>query len=167
MPGPHFLVTHDEDCQAGLVIRGAYREFVRAVDTRPRFALAWADAEPRGLIVGSLHLRDSWAADAAALAAQLAEFGAALRRMRSLSGGVVEVALGGRWLEHRQEILILKDPSAIVLADFRREHGLDMKAAGEHTCAGRQPTPLTRSWTTGPRLDLGRAPSSGPGASCR
>lgn len=88
-------VTHDLHCQVGLIIRGEYRDFARAVDTRPRFALAWIDAEPRGLVVGSVHLRDSWTADAAVLAALLAEFGGALGRTRSLGDDGVEVAIGG------------------------------------------------------------------------
>lgn len=35
LPGPHLLVTHDAHCQVGLIVKGDYQEFVRAIDTRP------------------------------------------------------------------------------------------------------------------------------------
>lgn len=140
-------MTHDQHCQVGLVIRDPYRDCVRAVAIGARYALAWIDAQPKGLLVGSIHLRVAWSADSEALAAQLSDFDKAYQRTRAAAGDQVEVALGGDWNLHRPTLEARSAPlcwrtaraaEAWRSAPLPEAHGDDLRKREE-----------TRSWTIG------------------
>lgn len=103
-----------------------------------RYALAWIDAQPEGLVVGSIHLRDACSADSTVLEEQLKDFGEALPRMRSLGGDRIEVAISGDWNVRRPDLEVEGSERAAVLADFARRHGLKVHALGRSTW--RRPT---------------------------
>lgn len=124
-----------------------YKDYVRSLETGGRHALAWIGAQPRGLIAGSLHLKDGWSADADALEVQLRDFEAVLQRMREISGATVEVALGGDWNIDRADLETEASERAAVLADFLRRRGLEVRAEA-HGADQTRPA-ATGSWTTG------------------
>lgn len=113
------------------MIRGTHKDYVRPLDPGSRYALTWVDAQHIGLIVGSIHLKDDWTADAEASEAQLKDFETALQRMREVA--TVEVALGGDWNVDRTDLETEPSARAAVLADFVRRHGLEARASGRGT----------------------------------
>lgn len=96
-PGPHLVVVRDPRTQVGLVLHRRLGAALRAVEVHPRFALAWLDVQPHGIILGSVHSPDSWSSDVDSFAAFLGTLSEAVARLAAKAPPSAEVALGGHW----------------------------------------------------------------------
>lgn len=148
--GPERLaVVVDESASCATSAHRRVGDGLRAVEVSPRFMVAWVDAQPRGILMASVHAPDAWSADGEALSSFLMQPADGVCRLMAKAPQNVEVAQGGDWNVSVEEVSLGAEPRVVAMLGFMDRLGLAICSSG--SVAWHRPTDPA---TSGKELDF-------------